>query len=245
MACKEGTMKRGLVWLALTTVPFLAFGQMTGGLPALRSDLNNETVRATNRENVLQGNINAEVTRATAAEAVLDAKISHRPHLFFKNRPDCIKPQPGPPECRIPPYIHPPWVFFWPILMPYTTLVELTLPDGDFFVTAKLSAYPEGAGAVALIFECALYDARYEPNLNDPNDPFPFNPGVDLSSFDGGHQQTLYFQTPVSFHTGGGAMKVGCRSTGYVDQWGGNQTVDMFVWNVSIAASRVGTVIKE
>jgi hypothetical protein len=176
----------------------------------------------------------------------LRSDLDKIPQLFFKNnRAGCNTPPPGPPECHIPPYIHAPWVPFWPNLNPYTKLVELTLPDGDYLVTAKLSAYAV-EGAAWFLFECALYDERfYDPN--NPNDPaFSLNPGVDQATFDGTYHQGLFFQTPVSFQTGsGGTMIVGCKSTGYKDYWGGNQHVDMFVWNVNVAAIRVGTVVKE
>jgi hypothetical protein len=163
------------------------------------------------------------------------------PVLYFKNRLECMQPPPGPTGCHIPPYLHDPSVNWWPNLLPYTPLVSLRLPEGEYHVTAKLSAYPVG-GALTVVFECALYDARYSNNQMDP--AFPLNPGVDLASFDGPNHQTLYFQTPVSFHARGGTMTVGCKATGFKDQWFGDQNVDMFVWNVSISAIRVGTVVK-
>lgn len=164
------------------------------------------------------------VDEKSSDEEKLCKVMKRAPALLFKSNPVCLSGG----GCHIPAYIHDPSVPFFPNLNAYTTLVELTLPDGDFLVTAKLSAFPNG-GAAWFIFECALSNKA--------------GPDIDYSSFDGTYQQTLFFQTPVSFKTGsGGTMMVGCKSTGYKDHWGGDQNVDMLVWSVNIAAIRVGTV---
>jgi hypothetical protein len=144
------------------------------------------------------------------------AKETKKGTLFFSTNEACL----APPNCQIPASN------VFPNPNDYTTLATLTLPEGDYLVTAKLSAFANG-GTSYVNFECAIED----PVNHSPKD---------MSSFDGTAEQTLFMQTPVSFSTGsGGMVRVGCRAYGF--KYDGT-LVDMHVWNVNITAIPVSAV---
>jgi hypothetical protein len=139
--------------------------------------------------------------------------------VYFKENKTCLVY----PNCQIP------GSPVFPNPNDYTTLAALTVPDGSYMVSSKLSAFAAN-GTTYVNFECALLD---ESN----------NSALDMSSFDGTAEQTLFLQAPISFSTGsGGIIRIGCRAFGF--QLNGT-LVDMHVWNVNIAATKVRSVIFE
>jgi hypothetical protein len=139
--------------------------------------------------------------------------------LFFKENKACLVP----PNCQIPASA------VFPNPNDYTVLATLTVPDGSYLVTSKLSAFAAN-GTNYVNFECALIDGWSGNRL-------------DMSSFDGTAEHTLFLQAPVSFNTGsGGNIKIGCRAHGFQPN---GSLVDMHVWNVNIAAMKVRSVTIE
>ena len=134
--------------------------------------------------------------------------------LYFKQNTNCSTW----PNCQIPASAT------FPNPNAYTKLVSLTVPPGNYLVTSKLSAFAAG-GTSYVNFECALLDANDAP--------------LDYSSFDGTAEQTLFLQSPLSITVSGGhAVHIGCRAYGFLPNYTG--LVDMHVWNVNLAAQRVG-----
>lgn len=166
---------------------------------------------------VLAGGAFAQAAGSTSfSPPIATAGGREAPILYFVQNRTCL----SAPNCQIPgsPY--------FPNPNDYTTLARLTLPEGDYLVTSKLSAFAAG-GTTYVNFECALLDTGSAVPL-------------DYSSFDGVAEQTLFLQTPVSFHLrSGGSVRIGCRAFGYQPD---GRLVDMHVWNVNLAAIAVGSI---
>lgn len=147
------------------------------------------------------------------AHGQVPGQPGHSP-LYFKQNKACM----SPPNCRIPASA------VFPNTDPYTSLASLTLPPGNYLVTSKLSAFAAG-GTSYVNFECALLDS------NDA--------AFEYSSFDGIWEQTLFLQAPyVVVGNDGNTVQIGCRAYGFLPDH--SALVDMHVWNVNIAAVRVG-----
>jgi hypothetical protein len=135
--------------------------------------------------------------------------------LYFKQNSTCLIA----PHCQIP--ASP----VFPNPDSYKKLVTLTLSRGNYLVTSKLSAFPNG-GTSYVNFECALLDANDLP--------------IDFSSFDGVYEQTLFLQAPLSIEVNAeSVVHIGCRAFGFLPD--SSALVDMHVWNVNLAALRVGS----
>lgn len=158
----------------------------------------------------------AQTSTTLAPTSSADAVRRDGPALYFTQNRACL----SAPNCQIPgsPY--------FPNPSDYTTLATLTLPEGDYLVTSKLSAFAAG-GTTYVNFECALLDVAGGAPL-------------DYSSFDGVAEQTLFLQTPLSLRSrAGGMVRIGCRAFGFQPD---GRLVDMHVWNVNLAAIAVGSV---
>jgi hypothetical protein len=120
----------------------------------------------------------------------------------------------------------------------YTSLGTIALPDGDYFITAKLSNYPSGTDAVRWYnFECQLADVALGDAWNTAVADYASTAIYTQSS---NLETVLHFQHPFSFATGsGGTVRVACRVAG---QKLDGTALTMTVWGVNIAALRVASI---
>ena len=149
-------------------------------------------------------------------------------HYLKVCQPDCVLPAHSPEYVPAGPDT------------PYLTLGTLSLPMGNYFVTAKFSAYNSNSGWYVL--ECGLIGSDGSGDWSSAGFNAQLGGGNAVAWAQG--QSVLHFQTPVSFPTReGGTVTLKCRAVGQTYWVTDPPTVtEMHLWGGSIAAVQVGVV---